>query len=102
MVMFSVKMDLARKWSTGIDQLKHTVRGSEINFPDNHWDWSVHFYDEISVDSWVQVKLKQGKKKVTEEDEDDADDKDRAAGSAKIGIPLLDKLIDLGIQEILV
>ena len=78
------------------------MRGSEINFPDNHWDWSIHFYDEINVDSWVQVKLKFGKKKVVVEDDDHEDDKDNAEDSQKIGIPLLDKLVDLGIQEILV
>ena len=62
----------------------------------------MHFYEEISVDSWVQVKLKFGKKKVSVEEDEDAEDKDVSEDSQKVGIPLLDKLIDSGVHDILV
>ena len=62
----------------------------------------MHFYEEISVDSWVQVKLKFGKKKVSVEEDEDAEDKEVSEDSQKVGIPLLDKLIDSGVHDILV
>ena len=57
-------------WNMGIDELKYGCKGSEINFPDQFWDWSQLFYDEISVDSWVKAKLKPRKRKVDEDEED--------------------------------
>ena len=48
------------------------------------------------------MKLKFGKKRVSEEEEEDADESVIAEDSKKVGIPLLDKLLDLGIQDILV
>lgn len=58
-------------WNMGIDELKYGCKGSEINFPDQQWDWSQHFFDELSVDSWIKAKLRYGKKKITDEDEEE-------------------------------
>lgn len=88
-------------WNMGIDELKYGCKGSEINFPDQFWDWSQLFYDEISVDSWVKAKLKPRKRKV-DEDEEDQDDKQEVEDSKKLKVPALDKLLDLGIEEVLV
>ena len=91
-------------WNMGIDELKYGCKGSEINFPDNNWDWSQHFFDEIPVDSWFKVKLKQRKKKNTDKDEDEEeqDEKEDEQEEKKLGIPALDKLLDLGIEDVLV
>lgn len=37
-----------------------------------------------------------------DEDEDEADEKQDNDAQTKIGVPLLDKLLDIGIEEILV
>lgn len=89
-------------WKMAIEQLTHTCKGSEIAFPDQHWDWSVHFFDEVSVDSWYQAKLKLGKRKTSGNDDDEGDGRQGAEDSKKLGIPLLDKLLDLGVEDILV
>ena len=88
-----------------MDELRNTVKGSEINFPDKNWDWNMLFFDEISVDSWTTAKLKLVRSK-GEDDEDGTEEKlisdDSKKDIKKLGIPLLDKLLDLGIEEILV
>ena len=77
MVMINVKMMLCMNWSMGIDELKYACKGSEINFPDQHYDWSALFFDEIAVDSWVQVQLKR-KRRVNDEDDDEAEEGETA------------------------
>lgn len=101
-VMLSVKGMLQMNWNMGIDELKYGCKGSEIYFPDQYWDWSQLFFDEISVDSWINLSLKQGRKKFTDEDEEDQEEKDHGKQLKPLNIPVLDKLINLGIHEILV
>ena len=62
-------------WNEGMKWLNETTKGSEINLPNNQWDWNVMFFDEISIDSWFEVKLMFGSKKETDED-DNAEDKE--------------------------
>ena len=88
-------------WNEGMKWLNETTKGSEINLPNNQWDWNVMFFDEISIDSWFEVKLMFGSKKETDED-DNAEDKEQIEQKKKLGVPLLDKLLDLGIEVILV
>ena len=101
-VMEEVMMMLNMNWKMGMDEFKHTVKGSEISFPDNNWDWNLHLFDEISVDSWTTAKLKFVKSKGEDDEDNAADEKPTAEDNKKLGIPLLDKLLDLGIEEILV
>ena len=42
-VIINVKCMLFTNWKVGMDEFKHGVNGSEINFPDQNWDWNVLF-----------------------------------------------------------
>ena len=101
-VMLDVKGQMCMNWQMAMKELTYTCKGSEIAFPDSHWDWSAPFFDEIAVDGWYQAKLKLGKRKSSEEDEGEADDKRGSDGGKKVGVALVDKLLGLGVEDILV
>lgn len=52
-----------------MDELEYTVKGSQINFPDKDWDWSVLFFDELPVGSWAMTRLRYHRKKALSEED---------------------------------
>ena len=99
MVLANVRYMLLMNWAMGMDELKHGCKGSEVNFPDPNIDWTKHFFDELSVDEWVKAKLQLGTKKSSGEKSEGAN---QSLSKKKLGIPVLDNLIELGVDEILV
>ena len=46
----SIRFTMKNDYNKGMDELKHTTKGSQINLPDRHYDWKVKIIDEVPVD----------------------------------------------------